>query len=258
MESLLLPFFEGTSVAREVLGRMTTRLFVPSLETGRKANVTESLASTLLVTVPVVDDRTLAELMPGSDELARFEERRALLLEIAVMSTVVISGLFLKLREELYLHRDDLAAILSSSPYVEADDMLFLNLGIERYLRGDLVSAIHVLVPRVEQIIRRILRAAGTEVTALREGELRERPLGELLRAGETDGTLPTPLARLLQAVLSEDWGLNLRNRVAHGLLKPSEVTQAYVDRVLHIALLLARIQLEEEETPEPREEVGA
>lgn len=248
-EAVLLPFFDGANTATQVLARMSGRLFVPSLEAGRSARTAPpSLVSQILVTVPVVDDRTLADLAPDTEELARFEERRALLHEIQLVSTVVISELFTRLRRDHHLQQDDLLANLVTSQFVEADDLPFLRVAIDRYLRGDLISALHVLVPRVEQLIRRILRAAGTEITALRDGELRERPLGELLRAGETDGTLPTPLARLLQAVLSEDWGLNLRNRVAHGLLTPGDCTQPSVDRVLHIALLLGRIRLEEQQ----------
>jgi hypothetical protein len=248
-ERMLLPFFDGANTASAVIGRMSGRLFVPSLETGKPAKTgSSSLASQLLVTVPVVDDRTLANLAPDSQELARFEERRALLTEIGVSSAVLISEIFRRLRQELHLHQDDLVTHLAVSSFVEADDLPFIRVGVDRYLRDDHISALHVLVPRVEQMIRRILRAAGTEITALRDGELRERPLGELLRAGEADGTLPSPLARLLQAVLSEDWGLNLRNRTAHGLVRPEDCSQPNVDRVLHIALLLARIRLEEQE----------
>ena len=246
-ESVLRPFFDGAATASQVLARMATRLFVPSLENGRPAaSVPNSITSQILVTVPVVDDRTLGELAPDTEELERFNERRALLHEIQLVSALIISELFSRLRSNLDLQQDDLLAYLMTSPFIEDDDVPFLRVAVDRYLRGDLVSALHVLVPRVEQLCRRILRAAGTEITALRDGELRERPLGELLRAGETDGTLPAPLARLLQAVLSEDWGLNLRNRVAHGFLTPRECSQAAVDRVLHIALLLGRIQLDQ------------
>jgi hypothetical protein len=261
-EKMLLPFFDGADAASTVLGRMAGRLFVPSLETGRAARIgPPTLASQLFMTVPVVDDRTLADMAPDTEEQDRFEERRALLQEIGLMSAVVVSALFLSLRRDLHLHQDDLVAHLVASPYVELDDLPFIRVGADRYLRDDRISALHVLVPRVEQMIRRILRAAGTEITALRDGELRERPLGELLRAGEADGTLPSPLARLLQAVLSEDWGFNLRNRVAHGLLRPDDCSQSNVDRVLQIALLLARIRLTpqvpaDDETKGPASEI--
>lgn len=198
-----------------------------------------------MVTVPMVDDRSLAEIAPGTDEQARFEERRALLQEIELLSGVVISELFDELRDDFHVHHEDLVAHLAASPFVEPDDLPFLRTAVDRYLLGDRISTMHVLVPRVEQMIRRTLKAAGTEITALRDGELRERPLGELLRAAEDDGTFSPALARLLQAVLSEEWGLNLRNRVAHGLATMHDCSQANVDRVLHIALHLAGLRLD-------------
>jgi hypothetical protein len=194
--------------------------------------------------------------VPDTDEHARLQERRALLHEIQVSSALLISELFIKLRRDLHLHQDDLVAHLVASPFIEPDDLPFLRVAAERYLRDDLVSTLHVLVPRVEQMVRRMLSATGSDVTAARDGDLRERPLGELLRAGEADGNLGGPLVGLLQAVLSEDWGLNLRNRVAHGLLKPRDCTQASVDRVLHIALHLAsrrKLALPAGAAPEPK-----
>jgi len=248
IEKMVGPFFEAAGGPSMVLGRMATRLFVPSLERGRPAaHRSRSIVSQIAMTVPLVDDRTLAEIAPDTVEQARFEERRALLQEIALVSSVVISEILHRLRKNLHLQEDDLVAFLSASPYMEPDDLPFLRTAATRYLRDDRISAMHVLVPRVEQVVRRILKAAGTEVTALRDGELRERPLGELLRAAEADGTMPTELVRLLQAVLSEDWGMNLRNRVAHGLATEADCSQANLDRVLQLALLLSGIRLVDE-----------
>lgn len=248
IERMVGPFFEAAAGPTIVLSRLATRLFVPSLERGRPAaHRSRSIVSQIAMTVPLVDDRTLAEIAPDTVEQARFEERRALLQEIALVSSVVISEILQRLRKDLHLQEDDLVAFLSASPYVDPDDLPFLRTAATRYLRDDRISAMHVLVPRVEQMVRRILTAAGTEVTALRDGELRERPLGELLRAAEADGTMPTELVRLLQAVLSEDWGMNLRNRVAHGLAAETDCSQANLDRLVQLALLLAGMRLVDE-----------
>lgn len=247
VERLVAPFFDHADAPAVVLGRLATRLFVPTLERGRPAaHRSRSIVSQIATTVPLVDDRTLAEIAPDTVEQVRFEERRDLLHEIALTTSVVISEILQRLRNDLHVQEDDLVGFLSASPYVDPDDLPFLRTAATRYLRDDRISAIHVLVPRVEQIVRRILKAAGTEVTALRDGELRERPLGELLRAAEEDGTFPAELVRVLQAVLSEDWGMNLRNRVAHGLATAADCSQASLDRVLQLALLLAGIRLVE------------
>jgi hypothetical protein len=256
-EAMLRPFFDGAADVGAVLRRIGSCLFVPSLVRGEPATSgPRSLTGQIAMTMPIVDDRSLAEIAPGTDEQLRFEERRALLQEIVFYSGF-ISELFEKLRDEFQVHQEDLVAHLAASPFVEPDDLPFLRTAADRYLFGDLIAALHVLVPRVEQMIRRILRAAGSEVTAQRDGELRERPLGELLRAAESDQVFSTALTRLLQAVLSEEWGRNLRNRVAHGLVTVGDCSQADVDRVLLIALHLAGLRLKEPaeeraEAPEP------
>lgn len=256
MEKVVAPFFDDADTAVAVLGRMSTRLFVPSLEGGRRQRVRpRSIVSQIAITVPVVDDRTLAEIAPDTPEQLRYEERRALVQEVAMMSGLVLSELFSRLRAERHLHSADLLTILSASNFVETDDLPFLKTAAERYMADDRIAAIHVLVPRIEQLVRRILKAAGTEVTAMRDGELRERPLGELLRAGEVDGTMPPELVQLLQAILSEAWGFNLRNKVAHGLLRENECSQANADRLLHTAMVLAGIRLDSPRTGSPSDE---
>lgn len=247
-QKVIAPFFDGADTAETVLRRMTQRLFAPSLEFGSpKKQRSRSIVGQIAMTVPMVDDQSLKEISPGTQEQEIFEARKALVQEIVLCSGIVISELFAKLRSDHQLHSEDLFAAMAASPFVDIADLPFLRTATYRYMHGDRVSAMHVLVPRVEQMIRRILQATGTGITALRNGELRERPFGELLRAAEADGTMPTALVRLLQAVYSEDWGLNLRNRVAHGLATEADCSQANLDRVLHTALLLAAIRLVEQ-----------
>jgi len=70
-------------------------------------------------------------------------------------------------------------------------------------------------------------------------------------------GTMPSALVRLLQTVFSEEWGLNLRNRVAHGLATEADCSQANLDKVLHNALLLAGIRLVEQDDGSEGGETG-
>jgi len=246
IEKMVRPFFEETKTATQVLERMAKHFFAPSLERdpppGRVGY--RSIVSQIAMTVPVVDDRTLAELHPNSPAQENFQEQQDLLLEINICSCIILRELFNKLRSEKDLKVENLVSIFRNSGFINENDLPFLRIAVERYLAGDLVSAIHLLVPRIEQIIRRILRKAGVNTTALLQGAMRERLLGELLRAQEAMEVLSSPLARLLQATLSEEWGLNLRNRVAHGLINEAECSQSNADRLLHTVILLSQIRL--------------
>jgi len=241
---LLEPFFAGAESADVVLHRLGGCLVVPSLEFPERAQpLPTSLFAQFATTMPLVGDRSHAPLAPGTPEHEQFQRRRALMLEIHISAAMVISEVLLRLRQEFQLRADQLTGAMSASPFIEAEDLPFIRSAVRNYLSGDNIAAMHVLVPRVEQVIRRVLKAAGVEITALRDGELRERPLGTLLREAENSGVLPRELVLLLQATLSEEWGLNLRNSIAHGWIKQAQCVQHYADLTLHLMLLVVRLR---------------
>ena len=50
---------------------------------------------------------------------------------------------------------------LSQSPFLEPDILDVVTTGIERYFGGDYVSAVHVLVPKLEKALRRTIGKLG-------------------------------------------------------------------------------------------------
>ncbi|MFZ6003122.1 MAG: DUF4209 domain-containing protein [Actinomycetota bacterium] len=90
---------------------------------------------------------------------------------------------------------------------------------IELYEADDPDSAASVLAPRLERIVRRLASAVGLTVTRSPDRHGRSggvKGLGDLL--GTLEGFLPEPTRRYLKVLLSEVTGLNLRNRIGHGL----------------------------------------
>ncbi len=80
-------------------------------------------------------------------------------------------------------------------------------------------DAAHVLIPRLEATIRQVAAAAG--VVTVRESRGYPpggvRTLGKVL--ADLDGVMPEGWRRYLRNLLTEATGLNLRNRLSHGLL---------------------------------------
>jgi hypothetical protein len=90
---------------------------------------------------------------------------------------------------------------------------------IEHYEAGDFDSSASVLAPRLERIVRRLAGAVGLTVTRGPDRHGRSggvKGLGELLSA--LNGALQEATRRQLKVLLVEVTGLNLRNRVGHGL----------------------------------------
>jgi hypothetical protein len=246
------PFFDSVTAGVDVARRMGRRLFAPSLEGSGSTPAPRSIASQIMMTVPLVGDRSMKPIAPDTPEAETFHERVGLLREIEISSAFVIDALLDRLKREKPLSSAVMLALWAEGPGFVEDDRPFLECAASHYFGDDSISFIHVIVPRLEQWIRRIAEATGIDITALKDGEMRERPLGELLRALEDEGAFPAETVRLFQATLAEPWGWNLRNHVAHGLAKPNECASWRAGRVLHLSFLLSQLR-RVEEAPEPK-----
>jgi hypothetical protein len=128
----------------------------------------------------------------------------------------------LKIAEEHYVGVDVIGILCSQSPFVPQDRRAIFASGLVAFLNGDMITALHTLVPQLENSLRHVLRLHGHDVTRLTEDMNQENlSLSALLEK------LRHPLIAIfgdgmvadIDSVFDYRGGPNLRNRVAHGLV---------------------------------------
>lgn len=127
--------------------------------------------------------------------------------------------------------------LLLTSPLIAADSALILERGLAAYAAGDDLTALHLLVPRLEALLRDLLPPAGRDETGRAsapvgsglDGLLRRPPLRRALGEG---------LAIQLRAVLLAN---GLRHRLAHGRLSAAACTHGVAQDVVLCCLRLSR-----------------
>ncbi len=138
-----------------------------------------------------------------------------------------------------------------SSLHADAGTIELIRHGCERLIAEDFVSACHVLVPRVEDVLRQELRARGLHATEFKrdvgDGTSRtdDEPLGSMLARTLPDGTkvrefLGEDFAQRIEWTMASQTGLNLRNTFAHGQARPGHCTAENAGIVLAILYRLA------------------
>jgi hypothetical protein len=127
---------------------------------------------------------------------------------------------------------------------IPADLAKQLAHGAVLFTRGAYDDAAHALVPRIEHAIREICRRAGLVVSREPIGPDPGgvRPLGHLLAALE--GILDESWRRYLVNSLTEPLGVNLRNRIAHGLIGEAQAHDAAL--LIHVATFLRTLESRE------------
>jgi hypothetical protein len=127
-------------------------------------------------------------------------------------------------RQQIVLEHDcqirDLLPIVANNPFVPMGREFIFARGLHAGLTGDYLIAAHLLIPQIEHTIRALLSERGVITSKIdQHGIQEERSLNELLYLPETREILGDDLVFDLQGLLTERFGSNLRNRMAHGLM---------------------------------------
>lgn len=122
------------------------------------------------------------------------------------------------------------------------DDLSLLMEGMTAWFDQDFVKAVHVLVPQVEAGLRAIVGKLGKPVTKPHptiQGVGVAINMGDMLYSGDITAALGPDLTLHLLALYADPRGFNLRNDVAHGLLRANRMHLSVASRVLHTLLVL-------------------
>lgn len=175
-----------------------------------------------------------------------------------------ISSPFLQLafdctRQKYEFSAETLVPFLLRSPLFDPDRRQLLEYAVTAYLNDDHIAASHVLVPQIEHALRRLLGLLGKATDKHRRSDLTvmvEKTLNDILeKESVIRECLGEDVVMYLRVFLCDPRGLNVRNNVAHGLMKAEEFSRFISDRLLHIILLLAHIRGAERP---PKKEDGA
>lgn len=175
-------------------------------------------------------------------------ERHALM-EAQLLGAVVITTL-IRASEAVNLSAKHLVAPLANLN-LDTDTREFIEIACEHALKKDFVSAMHILVPHFENVLRQYLKSVGVDTTDFRrdvgDGSSRtdDATLGSLMRKSMPDGSsvrdhLGADLWDHVESVLNSQTGLNLRNNIAHGLARRHHCTPEATGIVLSLYYLVA------------------
>ena len=106
-----------------------------------------------------------------------------------------------------------------SSEYMDEEQKEIISVGINRMFANDYVSALHILVLQFESYFRTFFEWGGFPTTSLKNNGLQyEKNFNDFIREDFVEATLDKDLLFMIDFVMVEQLGKNLRNNIAHGL----------------------------------------
>jgi lysyl-tRNA synthetase class 1 len=128
--------------------------------------------------------------------------------------------------------------------------------GVEAYLAGDHPKAISLLVPQIENGLRFLLPLLGRPPNKPKRGNqpgMTEKTLTDILEYEPVIKDKFGEDAHLyMVAFLADARGLNIRNRMCHGLMMEEDFNRWVSDRVLHTMLMLGMCRRKKEPAAPP------
>lgn len=179
------------------------------------------------------DGRTVAK-RPGMDINDMSAEGN----ESAIMSKMIerhnidvnlrVHGEILPALEVLWLehrlHERDFVGVATQSPIVPKDRAYLFGKALFAGYDRDFVTALHLLVPQIENMVRYHLNQYGAETTTLdSNGIATEVGLSNLIDMPQAEEIFGADFCCETRMLFCDSSGANLRNNLAHGLLDDGE-----------------------------------
>jgi len=139
---------------------------------------------------------------------------------------------------------DKIIDYMYKSPVFDQDKKEIISSGITVYLSNEHLSAIHLLIPQIENAFRTLVEHTGGSVLKpSRGGGMHLKTLDELLRDQRIIDVFGEDMALYFRILLTDQRGWNLRNDVCHGI-SPAATFQVNIsDRIFHIFLCLGLVR---------------
>jgi Domain of unknown function (DUF4209) len=246
LEAYLEAMVDGS--LEECMIRMA-RKFTPNVEEERSLIQTIAREHPLLGRIGV-EKIADGQVVGGAGSIIDDEEGR-LVFQIAerIGSYVGLLSLALdRARDRHQMAVDNVIGVLYKSPLFTENRRTLIEDGFRAYFNGDFVKVIHVLVPQIEECLRTLLKLSGEPVNKPKgqsKGLLQQKNLNEILTEVTIATKLGNDIKTYLLTLLTDTRGLNLRNRVSHGLMTAGECSRPFADRVFHVFLVLASFRAE-------------
>jgi len=248
VDAFVAKFTEGE--LGDALGRIAVH-FVPRIDDARdmmKWAMENTPLLALISHTVISEDQIVAQI--GSTE--EDDEGRVMLhlRQDIDFKTFGLAAVIDGTRRKFNCTADDILEFFSGCPLFDPQRHPLIREGVDAYLNGDHVKAVHILIPQIEHALRVLLGGLGQPTNKpmrSAKGVMQEKTLTDILEyeaaieAWAEKNSVQDWLA-YLRCFLTDPRGHNLRNRLAHGLMVPDEFGRQVSDRVFHVLLMLSLV----------------
>lgn len=165
------------------------------------------------------------------------------LIRMRLLAQGAIWPAYVVFSNEHHLTIADLLRVVEGAQVIPPEHCAQFARGLYHGFTGDFSSATQLLTPQLEHLIRTHLRAAGVSTTRMENGIEEEVGLSRLLDRERVEEIFGVDLVYEIRVLFTDQFGPNLRNTIAHGLLSDTESVSEYTLYAWWFCLRLVYLQ---------------
>jgi len=158
-----------------------------------------------------------------------------------------------KLQERHGADLNKLCEWLARNQFFPVARLRFVREGLAAWLAGDMLKAVHVMVPHAEAALRDVLAALGGGVTRpdTSGGGFHVVLLGDVLNHERFKAHVPEDVRFHFKVLYQDPRGLNVRNELAHGLAAFELFGLGLANLVVHSIILIGTFRVQRDSAHE-------
>lgn len=204
---------------------------IPALRAAAEATLRDSVLKRLMgASVVAEDGRTVETFTPedGPESQVTAEMRTIFRRHAGKVALARLQPARDQLRFEQNYRLSDFITVATESPIVPADRARIVGRGLYAGYCGEMVDAMHILMPQFEHIVRHVLQGAEALTAHHKDGLDMEVALASLIDRPQMAEEFGDGLKLAIHAIMCDRAGPNLRNDVAHGLVNEEACESAH------------------------------
>ena len=253
--------YSTLSLGEALMSLATDRHVIPSLAAARTYAEAREGASGFMQFADGAVYRDGLSIQRLNTKEQRLEQYTAtyFILRLSVSADCLLAAVFDGLAERFPNQRLGIEEQLAQSGLFDDMRLALVRSGVNSYLTGNYIGAVHVLVFQVEGVLRDLLGSLGLSTFDYRNGQGQEATFGRVIDAveqldGRVEGIGEDFIALLRYFLQIDGFGPNLRNAVAHGFVKSEALTKRNTEILLLILLRISTLRY----TPQSTEVASA
>jgi hypothetical protein len=191
-----------------------------------------------------VSHRNFTEIGPSSptytdpDEIMKAEVQNYIKMYILYFEGM-ISNVASEMESNSKLTSTGVQDFVSSFGILDENDIFLIKEGIKHHFQKDYVASMHILIPQIETVLRHLLEIRNTSAFKEKRQAVMVKELGGLLEMEEIKKIIGLDFHKYMQIKYIETNGINLRNRLSHGLLDKDDFSYANSFSLIYTILIL-------------------